>query len=133
MALKSKLNSSLNLSIHKGSVILTGWGETIGTITPEIFMEGWGKNTVDEALDGGKSDGLIPVGKSGPVGLKTRIQSSARNHKLKFELSPLSLVAVIHARIVLSLPYKDWTGAPYLLGQHCGFIPAKKSADPKIS
>ncbi len=133
MVSKNERLSPLRITTHKGSVTLTDGNKSVGKITPEVFSEGWRKNVVDEALQSASVDGLIPAGKKGSVGLKTQITLSGETCNFKFKLCPLSPVEVIHVRIVLSLPYGDWTGGEFRLGQQKGIIRAERRADPKIS
>jgi len=127
----SKLNlSPLTASMKKGSVYINDGSKNIAMITPEIFSEGWAKNVVDDALDAGAYDGMVPFG---PIGLKTSLASWPAHLKLRFTLTPVKPVEVIHIRVVVNLPYDHWAGANYQLGQQLGVVPREKPANNKIA
>jgi hypothetical protein len=117
------VRKGLSLHITKsGPVKISENRKLIAFITPEIFTEGWAKNIPKDRLKAPGFQGIIPLVGGGKVGLNTSVKGSHSGIKLRFALTPLINVKVIHIRLVVNLPYKSWQGCPYHLGSKSGRV-----------
>ncbi|SRR5579871_2686995 len=113
------------------SVAITLGPKTVAWMAPEIFTEGWAKQSLAVRPQG--SYGVVPLKGQGRVGLQTLAKMTKKGVRLRFTLTPLETVKAIHLRLVLGLPYKDWQGSFYQLGAKRGKIPAKAPANIRIA
>lgn len=86
-----------------GNVVLSYGRVTVGVITPEIFTEGWAKNTA-KATQARKFQGRVKL-KRGSIGLRVTLKVVGKGMEVRAVLIPLEDVKVIHVRQVLNLPY----------------------------
>jgi hypothetical protein len=61
------------------------------------------------------------------------VKSIKSGFRFQFTLTPLETVKVIHIRLVINLPYKDWQVSPYQLGLNLGNIPVPAPANNRLS
>jgi hypothetical protein len=130
MNLKSKKSLTVKVNSN-GSVHLLQERRTVAMVAPEIFTEGWAKQSLAAHPQG--PYGIVPLAGQGRVGLKTVVKAAKTDLHLRFTLTPLETVKAIHLRLVVSLPYKDWLGSPYRLDKTAGRIPAKKPANIRLA
>ena len=113
-----------------GGVVLSLGPKKLAFILPEIFSEGWAKNTAKASSKGRQALVTVPTG---TIGLKTHVKPAKNGFQITAVLTPLSDVKIIHIRQVVNMPYNDWAGKSFSLGNTKGTIPVKPSADNKIS
>jgi len=121
------------LALQNGSVNIQKGRKLIAYIAPEVFTEGWTKNTLNGSLQDPRYQGIIPLVDGGRIGLQTTVKSVQNGLRFRFVLTPLETVEVIHIRLVVNLPYKDWQKSPYRLGPHSGIIPVKAPANNRLA
>ncbi len=113
-----------------GNVVLSYGRVTVGVITPEIFTEGWAKNTA-KATQARKFQGRVKL-KRGSIGLRVTLKVVGKGMEVRAVLIPLEDVKVIHVRQVLNLPYGEWAGCVYNSGKEKGVIPVEPRPQNKI-
>jgi hypothetical protein len=119
--------------LSNGTVNLYRGRKRVAFITPEIFTEGWAKNVPSARLKAPRRGGVIPLPGQGRLGLKTSATPVRSGFRFRFVLTALEMVKVIHVRLVVNLPYKDWLGCGYRLGRKAGRFPAKTPANNRLA
>jgi hypothetical protein len=114
-----------------GLVKVTQGRKLVALIAPEIFTEGWAKRSLTARPQG--AHGIIPIPGQGWVALQTTVKPVKSGIRLRFTLTPLETVKVIHLRLVMNLPYNDWLNSRYQLGRKAGRIPTKKPANIRLA
>lgn len=113
------------------SVAIARGRKPVAVLAPEIFTEGWAKQALAPRPQG--VYGIVPLKGQGRVGLQTLVKVVKNGIRLRFTLAPLETVKVIHLRLVVGLPYKDWEGSPYKLGGKAGKVPAKAPGNIRMA
>lgn len=126
-----KINNLTVKVLPNQSMNLTLGGKFVGSIAPEVFTEGWAKQSLSARPQG--RYGVIPLAGQKKVGLQSSAKVLKNNLHLRFTLAPLEKVKAIHLRLVLSLPYKDWLESPYKLGGKTGRVPTKQPANIRLA
>lgn len=131
--MKSKPETkNLNVQINpNGSVNIFEGRKVAALIAPEIFTEGWAKQSLAARPLG--LQGIVPLAGQGRVGLQTTAKLVYKGLRLRFTLIPLEKVKVIHLRLVISLPYKNWEKSPYQLGRKTGKVPVNPPVHIRIA
>ncbi len=115
-----------------GSVALFYSPKRIAILTPELFTEGWAKNTAKAAPRLKGYQGMVKL-PEGSVGLNTVLKPGWTGLEIHAVLTPFSDVRLIHVRQVVNLPYGDWAGKGFELGNAKGKIPKKSQVSNKIA
>ncbi len=118
--------------LDEGSAALFYGPKKIAVVTPELFIEGWVKNTARPSPKGKAPQGLVKL-PDGLIGLKTTVKFIPKGLEVRVVVMPLSDVKLIHVRQVVNLPYKDWAGKAFEFGKKKGVIPQKTPADIKMA
>jgi hypothetical protein len=129
----SKKNILTTQVLKNGSVNITQGRKLIAYIAPEIFTEGWAKNTVADRLKAPGFDGIVALPGGGRIGLQTVVTAGKTGIRFRFAMTPLDAVKVIHIRLVINLPYKDWWENPYTLGKSVGRIPTEAPKNNRLA
>lgn len=132
---KPKLEN-ISLTVHpltNGTVNIKKGQKLIAFIAPEVFTQGWAKHVPAKSHKVPRIQGLIPLGKCERIGLQTTAKAGKTGIHFRFILTPLETVKVIHIRLVINLPYKDWQNSPYQLGAVKGSIPVPAPTDNRLA
>ncbi len=118
--------------LEGGGAALFYGSRRIAILAPELFNEGWAKNTAKAApwLKGYQGMVKLP---EGSVGLNTVLKPGRAGLEIRAILTSFSDVKLIHVRQVVNFPYGDWAGKGFKLGKAKGKIPKKPQPGNKIA